>query len=114
MVDCLLDRGWSIEAAAERFQVEANTVREWRDRFLAEGPGRSRGPFELAASLLNGTPQGCRRQVVQLRRKRRWGADFISHEVGIAAPTMQHIVRAEGLGRLDRGDRATADPVRPC
>ncbi len=37
MVVCVLNRGWTIEATAERFQVDAKTVRKWRDRFLAEG-----------------------------------------------------------------------------
>ncbi len=40
MVACVLDDGWSIEATADRFQVDAKTVRKWRDRFLTEGvPG---------------------------------------------------------------------------
>src|SRR5947209_5891453 len=34
MVDCVLERRWTIEATAERFQVDAKTVRKWRDRFL--------------------------------------------------------------------------------
>ena len=38
MVACVLDRGWTIEATADRFQVDAKTVRKWRDRYLAEGP----------------------------------------------------------------------------
>ena len=32
MVCCVLERGWSIEATAERFQVDAKTVRKWRTR----------------------------------------------------------------------------------
>ena len=37
MVSCVIDQGWTIEATAERFQIDAKTVRKWRDRFLAEG-----------------------------------------------------------------------------
>ena len=37
MVSCVVDGGWTVEATAERFQVDAKTVRKWRDRFLAEG-----------------------------------------------------------------------------
>jgi transposase-like protein len=37
MVDCVLEKGWTIEATAERFQVDAKTVRKWRDRFLEHG-----------------------------------------------------------------------------
>ena len=40
MVLLVIDDSWTIEAAAERFQVDAKTVTKWRDRFLAEGePG---------------------------------------------------------------------------
>ena len=37
MVGCVIERGWTVEATAERFQVDAKTVRKWRDRFRAEG-----------------------------------------------------------------------------
>jgi transposase InsO family protein len=45
--------------------------------------------------------------VIRLRRQRRWGADHIAHEVELAASTVQAILNREGLGRLNRGDRAT-------
>ena len=60
MVDCLLERGWTVEMTAERFQIDAKTVRKWRDRFLAEGeaglqdrssrPHRSPEPHTSSAS----------------------------------------------------------------
>jgi transposase InsO family protein len=107
MVECVLEYGWTIEAAAERFQVDAKTVRKWRDRFLAEGPAglfdRSSRPHHSP----NRTRRSTHKKVLRLRRKRRWGADRIAFEVGIAASTVQRILRAEGCARLDRGDRAT-------
>jgi transposase InsO family protein len=113
MVSCVLERGWTIEATAERFQVDAKTVRKWRDRFLAEGEAglcdRSSRPRRSPTR----TPRRCRRRVIQLRRTRRWGADHIAHEVGLAASTVQGILNAAGLGRLDRGDRAVASRPRP-
>jgi transposase InsO family protein len=113
MVDCVLAHGWTIEATADRFQVDAKTVRKWRDRFVAEGPSglldRSSRPHRSP----NRTPRRVRRDIVRLRKKHRWGADHIGHELGVAASTVQHILRAEGLARLDRGDRAThTEPVR--
>jgi transposase InsO family protein len=107
MVACVLDQGWTIEQTAERFQVDAKTVRKWRDRFLVEGieglEDRSSRPHRSP----NRTPRACRRRVLMLRRKRRWGADHIAFEVGLAASTVQSILRAAGCARLDRGDRAT-------
>jgi transposase InsO family protein len=110
MVACVLEQGWSVEATAERFQIDAKTVRKWRDRFLAEGDtgllDRSSRPLRSPLR----TPSSCRRRVLQLRRQHRWGADHIAHEVGLAASTVQSILRGAGMARLDRGDRATAPP----
>jgi transposase-like protein len=107
MVGCVLERGWSIEATAERFQVDAKTVRKWRDRFVVEGDVGLLDRSSRPKRSPNRTARACRRRVVRLRRHRRWGADRIAHEVGIAASTVQAILRGVGLGRLDRGDRAS-------
>jgi transposase InsO family protein len=107
MVLCVVDDGWSVAATAERFQVDAKTVRKWRDRFIADGVAglvdRSSQPLRSP----NRTPRPLRRRVIRLRRQRRWGAAHIAHEVGLAASTVQAILGRAGLGRLDRGDRAT-------
>jgi transposase InsO family protein len=113
MVDCVLEHGWTIEATAERFQVDAKTVRKWRDRFLAEGGAGLEDRSSRPSTSPNRTPRSQRRKVVKLRRKRRWGAERIAHQVGRAPSTVQGILRAEGLGRLDRGDRATASKPKP-
>ena len=109
MVALVLDDGWTIEATAERFQVDAKTVRKWRDRFLVEGDDglfdRSSRPHRSP----NRTVPSKRDKVLQLRRQHRWGADHIAHETGLAASTVQNILRAAGIGRLDHGDRATAE-----
>ncbi len=111
MVDCVVVHGWTIQATADRFQVDAKTVTKWRDRFLAEGEV---GLFDRSSrphTSPNQTPEKCRRRIIELRKQRRWGADHIGFEVGRAASTVQKILVAEGLGRLDSGDRATNEPV---
>ena len=113
MVRCVVERGWTVEATAARFQVDAKTVRKWRDRWLADGDDglvdRSSRPHRSP----NRTPRRLRRRVVRLRLKHRWGADHIGFEVGLAASTVQGILNRAGVGRLDRGDRATSrEPVR--
>jgi transposase InsO family protein len=107
MVHCVLERGWTIEATAERFQVDAKTVRKWRDRFLAEGADGLLDRSSRPRRSPNLTPKRVRNRVITLRRRRRWGADHIAHEIGLAASTVQQILNQAGLGRLDRGDRAT-------
>ncbi|HET9601254.1 MAG TPA: IS481 family transposase [Acidimicrobiales bacterium] len=113
MVACVLDRGWSIEATADRFQVDAKTVRKWRDRFVAEGPDGLMDRSSRPRRSPNRTSRAVCDRVLGLRAKRRWGADRIGFEVGLAASTVQRILNEAGCGRLDRGDRATgAEPVR--
>ena len=111
MVACVLEQGWSVEATADRFQIDAKTVRKWCARFVEEGvPGledRSSRPHRSP----NRAPRSKRRECIRLRKKRRWGADHIAFEVGLAASTVQNILNREGLGRLDSGDRATKEPV---
>jgi hypothetical protein len=111
MVALVIDEGWTIEATAERFQVDAKTVTTWRNRFRDQGPDglfdRSSRPHRSP----NATPPECRRRIIEMRTQRRWGANHIGFEVGRAASTVQKILIAEGLGRLDSSDRATKEPV---
>ena len=107
MVGCVVGQGWTIEATAERFQVDAKTVRKWRDWFLAEGVSGLQDRTSRPQRSPNRTPRSTRRRVIRLRRKRRWGADHIAHEVGVASSTVQSILNRAGEGRLSRGDRAT-------
>jgi len=111
MVHLVLDHGWTIEAAADKFQVDAKTVTKWRDRFIDEGEA---GLFDRSSrpkTSPNATPLECRRRIIELRKQRRWGAAHIGYEVGRAGSTVQTILISEGLGRLDSGDRATAEPI---
>ena len=113
MVDCVLVDQWTVEATAERFQVDAKTVRKWVKRFLAEGPAGLFDRSSCPKSSPKRTPRPVREQVIRLRKQRRKGAAWIAHQVGLSASTVQNILNQAGLGRLDRGDRASADePVR--
>jgi transposase-like protein len=85
MVACVIEQGWTIEAAADRFQVDAKTVRKLRDRFLVEGADglqdRSSGPHQSPTR----TRSSVERRVLALPRRHRWGAAHIGHELGLAA-----------------------------
>ncbi|MCB1283536.1 MAG: helix-turn-helix domain-containing protein [Microthrixaceae bacterium] len=105
----LVDR-WSIEAT-EWFPVDPTTVRKWRVPFLAEGEIGLRDRSSRPKRALNRTPRRVRSLLIQLRKRRRWGADRIAITSGSPFDG-KHLLRHAGLGRLDRGDRATALPVR--
>ena len=111
MVVAVVDDGQMIEATAERFQLDAKTVWKWRDRYLAEGEAGLVDRSSRPESCPWVTPPDKAARVVELGRQHRWGAGHIGHEVGLAASTTQRILTRAGLARLDRGDRASAEPV---
>jgi transposase-like protein len=98
MVACVIERGWTVEATAERFQVDPKTVRKWRDRFTAEGDAGLQDRSSRPRRSPNRTPPSCRRRVLALRRDHRWGAAHIAFEVGIAPSTVQSILRGRRSG----------------
>ncbi len=67
MVACVLDQGWTIEATADRFQVDAKTVRRWRDRYLAEGDAGLQDRSSRPHRSPNRTPRQMRRKVCRIR-----------------------------------------------
>jgi transposase InsO family protein len=111
MVLVVIDEHWSIEATADRFQVDAKTVRKWRDRYLSEGLAGLQDRSSRPHRSPNRTKARLAKRVLHLRRTRRWGADRIAHHTRLAPSTVQGILNAAGCGRLDSGDRATREPV---
>ena len=94
LVGCVLEQGWTIEATAERFQVDAKTVRKWRDRFLADGDAGLLDRSSRPKRSPNRTPRLVRRRVVLLRKKRRWGADRIAFDLelySLGEPTFERL-----------------------
>ena len=70
---CVVDDGWSLRRAAERFQVSATTAKRWADRYRQLGGAgmvdRSSRPHHSPRR----TPAPIERKVLHLRAKRRWG-----------------------------------------
>ena len=113
MVRLVAEDGWSVTAAAQRFQVDPKTVRKWRGRYEAEGRAGLEDRSSRPRRSPNRTPEPLRRQVIELRRRHRRGAGFIAHQLDMNASTVHKILNSAGMGRLDRGDRSTGPPPAP-
>jgi transposase InsO family protein len=107
MVDCVLVNGWSVAATARRFQIDLKTVRKWVCRFQEEGESGLHDRSSRPHSSPWSTPPEKRAEILELRAQRRHGAAHLAHLVGLAPSTVQSILNEAGVGRLDRGDRAT-------
>ena len=106
--------GWSVSAVARRFRVDDKTARKWCDRYRCEGATGMQDKSSRPRHSPNRTPEPQRRQVVDMRRRCRRGAGFIAHQLAMNPSTVHRICVAEGLGRLDRGDRSTGPPPNRC
>ncbi|MFD1670468.1 leucine zipper domain-containing protein, partial [Streptomyces calvus] len=109
---CVVDEGWPLRRAAERFQVSHTTAARWAGRYRQLGPAgmldRSSRPHHSPRQ----TPAPVEQQVVRLRREHRIGPVRLAARCGIAASTAHRVLVRHGLPALAACDRATGEPVR--
>jgi len=109
---CVVEDGWPLRRAAERFQVSHNTARRWADRYRQLGePGmvdRSSRPHRSP----NRTPARLERKVLHLRRRKRLGPAAIAGRLGMHASTAHRVLRRHREPRLATLDLATGEPIR--
>ena len=108
----IVEHGWPVARAAERFQVAWPTANRWATRYRAEGEtgmtDRSSRPHHSPRA----TPAPVVRKIVHLRWKQRLGPVEIAARVGCAASTAHQVLRRCRISRLAHVDRATGEPVR--
>jgi len=108
----IVEDGWPIVRAAERFQVAWPTAKRWAERYRQLGEAgmvdRSSRPHRTPAR----TPQPLVRKIVHLRWKHRLGPVAIADKVGLAASTVHAVLKRCRLNRLSAVDRVTGEPVR--
>lgn len=114
---CVVDDGWSLRRAAERFQTSPQTAGRWAARYRQRD--LSRPAIEAMvdrASRPHRSPSAIRRPLVRkichLRRTRGWGPARIAHRLGMHPSTVHRVLRREGEPRLAEVDLATRRRVR--
>jgi transposase InsO family protein len=109
---CIVEQGWPVARAAERFQVSRPTAQRWASRYHELG---AVGMFDRSSRPRRSprrTPTPVIRKVVHLRWKQRLGPAQIAPRVGLAASTVHQILVRCRINRLAFLDRATGEPVR--
>jgi transposase InsO family protein len=108
----VIDDGWPIARAAERFEVSWPTAKRWADRYRDLGlPGmadRSSRPHHQP----NKTPPAVVRRIVSLRRRHRLGPVQIADQLSMPASTVHAVLRRCRLHRLSHLDRHTGEVIR--
>jgi transposase InsO family protein len=108
----IVDHGWPIARAAERYDVSWRTAERWARRYRDEGPAGMADRSSRPHAQPNRTPQPLIRKIVHLRRRRRWGPVAIGDQLGLAASTVHAVLVRCRLNRLTHLDRITGEPVR--
>ena len=108
----IVDDGWPVARAAERFQVAWPTAQRWADRYRQLGPDGMHDRSSRPLRQPTRTPQPVVRKIVHLRWKRRLGPVGIASLLDVPASTVHAVLRRCGISRLSQVDRATGQPVR--
>jgi transposase InsO family protein len=109
---CVVEEGWPLRRAAERFQVSPNTAKRWADRYRLVGPAGMVDRSSRPRRSPRRTPAPTERKVLHLRAKRRWGPARIAGRLALAPSTVHKVLTRHRVARLAHLDRATATPVR--
>ena len=108
----IVEAGWSIPRAAERYDVSWRTAKKWADRYRAEGGAgmvdRSSAPHRHP----NRTPAPVVRKIVHLRWKQRLGPVEIGDRLAMPSSTVHAVLVRCRLNRLTHIDQVTGEPIR--
>jgi transposase InsO family protein len=108
----VVDDGWPVARAAERYNVSWPTARRWADRYRQLGPDGMNDASSRPRRSPNRTPQPLVRKIVHLRWKHRLGPVQIAARTGLAPSTVHQVLVRCRLNRLSAVDRVTGEPVR--
>lgn len=109
---CVVEDGWPLRRAADRFNVSVRTAKRWADRYRAQGPAGMGDRSSRPRSCPHRTTRRRERRVVGIRVRRRWGPARIAYHLKMNPATVQRILTRYGCLRLSWTDPATGVPVR--
>lgn len=108
IVERVLERGWTVAAAAEAAGVSARTAAKWLARYRSEGSGglydRSSAPHRMPRR----TPAE-RVRVIELLRRLRMTAAEIAEVLRMPLSTVSALLKRIGLGK-----RSRLEPLEPA
>jgi len=109
---CIVDDGWPVARAAERFQVARTTATRWTERYRVEDSAGMQDRSSRPHYSPRRTPPPVVRKIVHHRTKKRLGPVQLAPLVGVAPSTVHRVLVRCHLNRLSWLDRATGNPVR--
>ena len=112
MAKLIVEESYTCSWAAKMFMVSPRTAAKWARRYRAEGQAgmldRSSRPHRSPTK----TSEAVKRQVVQLRWRKRLGPVQIAGRLGMPASTVHAVLVRCRINRLSNIDRITGEPIR--
>jgi transposase InsO family protein len=117
LAETVVEDGWPLRRAAERFQVSVPTAQRWAQRYRQRDLSvPAIEAMKDRSSRPRRSPHQTRpvkvRKILHLRAKRGWGPARIGHKLGLAPSTVNRVLRREGVPRLNQVDLATRRQIR--
>ena len=109
---CIVEDGWSLRRAAERFQVAVTTAARWAGRYRELGAAGMADRSSRPHRSPHQTPTRTERRIIKVRVIRRWGPARIAYLLGLNVSTVHRVLTRYGLAKLRWLDRATGRVVR--
>ncbi len=106
----IVEEGWSLRRAAERFQCSPATAKRWADRYRVGQPLTDRSSRPVSSP--NRLSRRAEHRIIALRHTRRWGPHRIAYHLHLARSTVGRVLARYGMPRLVNLDQATGLPVR--
>ena len=109
---CVVQEGWPLRRAAERFQVSVGCAKRWADRYRREGEqgmvDRSSRPHHSPRRV----PTRTERRIIKVRVLWRWGPARIAGLLKLNPSTVHRVLVRYRINRLAHMDRATGRVIR--
>lgn len=109
---CVVQDGWPLRRAAERFQVSPATAARWARRYRELGPSGMSDRSSRPHTSPRRTPTRTERRIIKIRVLRRFGPARIAYLLGLHPSTVHRVLTRYRLARLTHLDRATARVIR--
>ncbi|MFT4306879.1 MAG: IS481 family transposase [Microbacterium sp.] len=110
LAQLIVDDGWGVRRAAERFRCSPSTASKWAERYRQGLPLTDR--HSRPKTSPRRTTQRTERRIVALRFTRRWGPHRIAYHLGLHRSTVGRVLDRYRMPKLANVDHATGLPVR--
>ena len=112
LAQLVVDKGWSLRRAAERWNCSVTTAKRWADRYRAHGRAGMVDRSSRPKTSPRRTPTRVERRVLGLRVSRRWGPARIAYRLRMTVSTVHKILRRYGCPPLAWTDPATGVRIK--